>query len=511
MVRKVFEILFFGFGLGGLIGVFLAVMADYILPVGIIGPGTNVSCVILGSLLGLLIYFGHRYGGCLLIGFCCGLFGLSMMTVVVGGSLRYSTEGLIPQLVIAFSVIALPFFGGVYFLSITRREEEWASKNYPETWQDFSADHRLDLKLSGFLIPAQSPYSIDNLKTARAKGIYLGDQLLLKTVLRENLITRLLGDFQGNGGLMTIVPPILKLSLCRHLAPYLDDPTTPIPLNTILFMQAYTQMSLSRDEPAQIAGSQQSTLLSDKRFREDINDRFVSTPPFAGRFYAFKRGQRIVYEEKGIIDQNSQLQRLPDTLKNLMMAYPLVVALGGEMVPELETMIIQYRSLAHVALQLLADIGQETTDRLSNPANRLLCRACLVYCHSHQAVLPWGAMTYYGCRSCRQSRHFLDMTNRQVMALLDHASRDEIHETDEYIQINWFTRHQWFDFDAVVIQNATDEDVERFAIEVGNDTDPIRSANYKQITCRISPSCHLSENSLRVLRHIFGKAVVDRQ
>ena len=62
-----------------------------------------------------------------------------------------------------------------------------------------------------------------------------------------------------------------------------------------------------------------------------------------------------------------------------------------------------------------------------------------------------------------------------------------------------------FDFDTVEIVRATDEDVERLAMNAGNDTDPVRKARYAHVHCVIAPECRLSENSLRVLEQVFGQ------
>jgi hypothetical protein len=53
------------------------------------------------------------------------------------------------------------------------------------------------------------------------------------------------------------------------------------------------------------------------------------------------------------------------------------------------------------------------------------------------------------------------------------------------------------------IIQATDEDVERFIIQVGNDTDPVRRSWYKRKKCLISFQCRLSPNSLRLLYCMF--------
>ncbi len=75
------------------------------------------------------------------------------------------------------------------------------------------------------------------------------------------------------------------------------------------------------------------------------------------------------------------------------------------------------------------------------------------------------------------------------------------------IQINWLHYQQLFDFDQVKLINATDQDVEAFAIQAGNDVDMLRKRKIARMTCMISPSCVLQENTLRILKHIFGNVV----
>ena len=74
-----------------------------------------------------------------------------------------------------------------------------------------------------------------------------------------------------------------------------------------------------------------------------------------------------------------------------------------------------------------------------------------------------------------------------------------------FFQVNWSAQQRLFDFDRVEIIQATDEDVERFAMQVGNDTDPVRQPRYTQMHCLIAPGCRLSENSWRILQSFFGQ------
>jgi hypothetical protein len=76
---------------------------------------------------------------------------------------------------------------------------------------------------------------------------------------------------------------------------------------------------------------------------------------------------------------------------------------------------------------------------------------------------------------------------------------------DGLLRVNWLICRKLFDFDRVEVIQATDEDVERFVVQVGNDTDVLRQTRYPQIQCLIGPACRLSENSLRILERTFGR------
>jgi hypothetical protein len=60
------------------------------------------------------------------------------------------------------------------------------------------------------------------------------------------------------------------------------------------------------------------------------------------------------------------------------------------------------------------------------------------------------------------------------------------------------------------MRQASDEAVERFAIQVGNDTDPARRPYYASMPCLIWPGCSLSENSIKILKRTFGQVEVKR-
>jgi hypothetical protein len=197
-----------------------------------------------------------------------------------------------------------------------------------------------------------------------------------------------------------------------------------------------------------------------------------------------------------------------DWLTRFVARYGLV-SLGGAAVESLQA-LAESRNipLNRLAVRLLKSIEMETTARWAEKAATLLCPHCLVRCQAHLISLSWQPdLTFYGCRACNQSQEFLEGINH-VVAVLDAVWLEAQLRQQETLRVNWLIRRTLFDFDRVEIVQATDEDVERFAVQVGNDTDSGRKPRYSRIACTIEPECHLSENTLRVLRRIFGEVSI---
>lgn len=95
---------------------------------------------------------------------------------------------------------------------------------------------------------------------------------------------------------------------------------------------------------------------------------------------------------------------------------------------------------------------------------------------------------------------------RQIVAVLDAGWSEEAQRPHkDLLRVNWLKRQALFDFDRVEIVQASDEDVEQFMAQVGSDTDKWRRSRYRQMPCLIAPGATLSENTLRILRNMFGE------
>jgi RNase P subunit RPR2 len=227
-----------------------------------------------------------------------------------------------------------------------------------------------------------------------------------------------------------------------------------------------------------------------------------------GEFKAQSYGYKICYEQYGVEGDTRYLKFLFNLMADLVENYLQVLAWGGEAVPALQAIVTSDNHvLKSIAVQLLRDIGADTTYRLGRQAEELFCPRCLTHFAPQTIRLSWWqSVIYCGCRTCGQSRETLH--SERLVALLDNDIALEAYNQNGNLHVNWLKRRHVFDFDRVAIIHATDEDVERFAVQVGNDTDLVRKPRYTTMPCVVSAECHLSENSIRILERMFGKVVV---
>ena len=221
-------------------------------------------------------------------------------------------------------------------------------------------------------------------------------------------------------------------------------------------------------------------------------------------------GRKILYHHIQT-PQNSKnntkyFRRIWDLLCDLGDNYRCLFGLGGTAILVLEQEVANQPTLAQFAHQLLEDISNDTQNRFGSRGSRFICPKCLNRFGIHQVNLPNLLedvdLKYIACRNCHQSQDYIE--SEVVVALLDSKAKARTF-SDDMLEVNWLKRRKLFDFDAVKIIRATDEDVERFAIQVGNDTDVTRVWKYKQMDCLVFAGSGLSENTMRILRRMFGQ------
>ncbi|MEM7030693.1 MAG: hypothetical protein AAF629_14095 [Chloroflexota bacterium] len=180
---------------------------------------------------------------------------------------------------------------------------------------------------------------------------------------------------------------------------------------------------------------------------------------------------------------------------------------------KLELLPYQY----DIAIHLLR-VAAKATHYVSVDKSPSVCERCLAYCVSHTVqprndyilfgLAASAKIAYNGCRICHQSRDIF--TPESVVMLLDRDSERETppplaQKKNATIYINWFDHDQLFDFSSIEIRQADDQSIERFVMQIGNDTDPYRKKFYPNMTCTVAANCHLSVNSERLLNRHFGQ------
>jgi len=226
----------------------------------------------------------------------------------------------------------------------------------------------------------------------------------------------------------------------------------------------------------------------------------------AGMINYQHKGGIINYQHEGFEENKDYLARLADMLCDLADNCAKVVFLGGEVVPALQAIIDRERHpLGSIALYLLEAIALQS-HYLKDTKPNLFCPHCLEHYETQKIRLPRQLdTTYFACPVCHQNRnHFAG----QVVVLLDSQMEKEQFQTEDMLKVNWFAHREVFDFDAIEIERATDEDVERFAVQMGNDTNESRRLHYRKMSCVISPMCQLSENTIRILEHLVGSVEI---
>lgn len=239
-----------------------------------------------------------------------------------------------------------------------------------------------------------------------------------------------------------------------------------------------------------------------------ITEWLTGVPDFEikGTVTATQFGQKIYYKQFGIETDGAYLEVLLQRFSHLATAYSQVLALGGEIAPILyEVAIDNDHPLNLVAYQLLEDISHKTIQQIKERLASLLCVRCWARFQSHKLhflSLQPATIEYYGCRYCKQSRQYYE--GEGIIVLDERMSEVQVY-TKNTFRVNWLANRRLFDFDRIEVIQVTDEDLERFAVQVGNDTDEIRRKRYKTIKCEIGLGCGISENSIRILRKMFGK------
>lgn len=258
--------------------------------------------------------------------------------------------------------------------------------------------------------------------------------------------------------------------------------------------------------------------------RADSNDQFISLHYYNNSLLLAIRAMEdedregytlllpvrhaVQHEYFGIRTSTRQVEILLDQLADLLDIYQTTLIFGGEAMPSLEKLADStVRLRRQLAVQLMRAIGHDTRTRLGKRMAKLVCPHCLVHFDLRSVrATAIEKIIYCGCRDCGQSREYIVP---KIVAVLDTTMTTEQLPDEGTLRVNWLMRRKLFDFEAVEIIQATDEEVERFAVQIGNDTAAFRQKRYASINCTLAPGITLSENTRRVLDSLFGQVIYE--
>lgn len=134
-------------------------------------------------------------------------------------------------------------------------------------------------------------------------------------------------------------------------------------------------------------------------------------------------------------------------------------------------------------------------DMTANCYQDLVCRQDL----TRFAPLTFDVLSYHACRTCGET--YYAEKAETVVAMLDESAPLLSTTAQGRFLVNGLQQAQLFDFDEVVVGNATNEAVVRFCMMVGNDADPLRTG--RRVPCRVLNPDALAMNTLRILEKTF--------
>lgn len=218
-------------------------------------------------------------------------------------------------------------------------------------------------------------------------------------------------------------------------------------------------------------------------------------------------GHGIHYVHDGFEGSRQFLVDLTKMLCDIADNIPHVIALGGEVVSVLQAIVDnKTHPLFSVARYLLQEIALQSQD-LKATYPKLLCPHCLRQYKSQPIKLPRRLdITYYACPECYHNR---DYFAGDVVIVLNNQREIGPLEVKGTLRVNWLVYGKLFDFDSIFIEQATDEEVERLAVQIGNGTDPSRKAQYKEMRCIISTDCTILQSTIRLLAEVVGNVEME--
>lgn len=205
-----------------------------------------------------------------------------------------------------------------------------------------------------------------------------------------------------------------------------------------------------------------------------------------------------VFKKQDIVSFYEYENFTPNTLDNLLDEFLLtwngIVSLGGDSIKK-----IYHRGLGtnsqYILNCILTDICEETKRQFDENEGNLICSKCF---ERYQKINDYkeNSLVYYGCPNCKQTNRFYSGI-AEIVCLLDDRIPLGHYVKNDILYLNWSVISKDFDFDRIIIQNATDLDIERFVVNMSDRG----LLNFQKI--KLTTTCSLSDNSRKILSKYF--------
>ena len=108
---------------------------------------------------------------------------------------------------------------------------------------------------------------------------------------------------------------------------------------------------------------------------------------------------------------------------------------------------------------------------------------------------------YLGCRKCESTIN--SVRTKKVVAVLDSEMNEPLTLKQEALRVNWLVHQAPFDFNTLEIGPCSEDEITKFCIDIGNDSDTYRTPRYSSVKVKVKNGVQLSNHSKAQLGRFF--------
>ncbi len=140
--------------------------------------------------------------------------------------------------------------------------------------------------------------------------------------------------------------------------------------------------------------------------------------------------------------------------------------------------------------------------KLTSISGQLVCLEHFTRFESRPVETPVGIAKCVVCRTCGAADKVEYV--KEIVAVLDNKRRSKYLINGDVIYVSYNHHREIFDFDRVIIVDASDFDVEYLCVDIENDMDERRKGRYKKMKCSVSSDSRLRDNTAKIIKRTFG-------